>query len=61
MKRTHALVGTALAFAAAAVEPTRLVISPGEYHGLTMPSYIKDKMQRILDWYGLYLGVLPRP
>ncbi len=39
--------------------PTRLVIYPGEHHGLTIPSYIKDKMQRILDWYGLYLGVLP--
>ncbi len=41
--------------------PTRLVIYPGEHHGLTIPSYIKDKMQRMLDWYGLYLGVLPRP
>jgi len=41
--------------------PTKLVIYPGEYHGLTIPSYIKDKMQRVLDWYGLYLGVLPRP
>jgi len=39
--------------------PTKLVIYPGEYHGLSIPSYIKDKMQRILDWYGLYLGVLP--
>jgi len=41
--------------------PTKLVIYPGEHHGLTVPSYIKDKMQRMLDWYGLYLGVLPRP
>jgi dipeptidyl aminopeptidase/acylaminoacyl peptidase len=41
--------------------PTKLVIYPGEHHGLTVPSYIKDKMQRQLDWYGLYLGVLPRP
>ncbi len=39
--------------------PTRLVIFPGEYHGLTVPSYLKDRMQRVLDWYGLYLGVLP--
>jgi dipeptidyl aminopeptidase/acylaminoacyl peptidase len=39
--------------------PTRLVIYPGEYHGLTVPSYRKDRMQRVLDWYGLYLGVLP--
>jgi dipeptidyl aminopeptidase/acylaminoacyl peptidase len=41
--------------------PTRLVIYPGEYHGLTVPSYLKDRMQRVLDWYGLYLGVVPRP
>jgi len=41
--------------------PTRLVIYPGEYHSLTVPSYLKDRMQRMLDWYGLYLGVLPRP
>lgn len=39
--------------------PTRLVIYPGEYHGLTVPSYLKDRMRRMLDWYGLYLGVLP--
>jgi dipeptidyl aminopeptidase/acylaminoacyl peptidase len=40
---------------------TRLVIYPGEYHGLTVPSYLKDRMQRMLDWYGLYLGVEKRP
>ena len=39
--------------------PTQLVIFPGEYHGLSVPSYLKDRMQRMLDWYGLYLGVLP--
>jgi len=41
--------------------PTRLVIYPGEYHGLSVPSYLKDRMQRVLDWYGLYLGIVPRP
>jgi dipeptidyl aminopeptidase/acylaminoacyl peptidase len=41
--------------------PTRLVIYPGEYHGLTVPSYLEDRMKRMLDWYGLYLGVVPRP
>jgi dipeptidyl aminopeptidase/acylaminoacyl peptidase len=39
--------------------PTRLVIYPNEYHGLTVPSYLKDRMQRMLDWYGLYLGIVP--
>ena len=41
--------------------PTRLVIYPGEYHGLSVPSYLADRMQRMIDWYGLYLGVVPRP
>ncbi len=41
--------------------PTQLVIYPGEYHPLTIPSYLHDRMQRSLDWYGLYLGVLSRP
>jgi dienelactone hydrolase len=40
--------------------PTRLVIYPGEYHPVTIPSYLKDRMERLLDWYGRYLGVAPR-
>lgn len=39
--------------------PTRLVIYPGEYHPVTIPSYLKDRMERMLDWYGRYLGVVP--
>lgn len=39
--------------------PTQLVIYPNEYHGLTVPSYLRDRMQRMLDWYGRYLGVEP--
>lgn len=35
--------------------PTRLVIYPGESHGLTMPSHLEDRMQRQLDWYDQYL------
>ncbi len=34
---------------------TELVIYPGEDHGLTRPSFIKDRMQRTLDWYDNYL------
>ncbi len=41
--------------------PTQLVIYPGEYHPVTIPSYLRDRMQRSLDWYGRYLGVLSRP
>lgn len=35
--------------------PTRLVIYPGESHGLTVPSYIRDRMERSLGWYDWYL------
>jgi dipeptidyl aminopeptidase/acylaminoacyl peptidase len=38
--------------------PTQLVIYPGEYHPVTVPSYLKDRMERMLDWYSRYLGVL---
>ena len=41
--------------------PTQLVIYPGEWHPVTVPSYLRDRMQRHLDWYGLYLGVVSRP
>ena len=34
---------------------TQLVIYPGQFHGMTMPSYMRDRMQRYLDWYGKYL------
>lgn len=37
--------------------PTRLVVYPGETHGLTVPSYLVDRMQREVDWYDRYLGV----
>lgn len=34
---------------------TRLVIYPDQFHGLEVPSYITDRMQRYLDWYDKYL------
>jgi dipeptidyl aminopeptidase/acylaminoacyl peptidase len=34
---------------------SRLVIYPGQFHGLTTPSYKKDRLERYLDWYGKYL------
>jgi dipeptidyl aminopeptidase/acylaminoacyl peptidase len=36
--------------------PTQLVIYPGEYHGLSKPSYIQDRLQRMIHWYDEYLG-----
>jgi len=35
--------------------PTELVIYPGQYHGLTLPSYRKDRIERYLAWYDRYL------
>ena len=36
--------------------PTQLVIYPGEHHGIRKPTYLKDRMQRYLDWHGKYLN-----
>lgn len=34
---------------------TQLIVYPGQYHGLTIPSYRRDVLQRYLDWYDKYL------
>ncbi len=39
--------------------PTELVIYPGEFHEFTRPSFLRDRYQRYLDWYGKYL--MPKP
>jgi dipeptidyl aminopeptidase/acylaminoacyl peptidase len=35
--------------------PTELVIYPGQYHGLTRPSFKVDRLRRYLDWYAKYI------
>lgn len=35
--------------------PTELIIYPGQYHGITVPSYMKDRFDRYLKWFGKYL------
>jgi dipeptidyl aminopeptidase/acylaminoacyl peptidase len=35
--------------------PTQLVIYPAQFHGITRPSYQKDRMERYLAWYAKYL------
>jgi dipeptidyl aminopeptidase/acylaminoacyl peptidase len=35
--------------------PTQLVIYPGEYHEMSVPSYLRDRMQRLIGWYARYL------
>ena len=37
--------------------PTRLVGYPDTFHGITRPSFQRDRLERIVDWYGRYLGV----
>jgi dipeptidyl aminopeptidase/acylaminoacyl peptidase len=34
---------------------TRLVIYPNQFHGITVPSYRKDRLERYLAWYDKYL------
>jgi dipeptidyl aminopeptidase/acylaminoacyl peptidase len=36
--------------------PTELIVYPGQFHGFTRPSFIRDRYQRNLDWYEKYLA-----
>lgn len=35
--------------------PTELVIYPGQFHGISVPSYQKDRFERYLRWFDMYL------
>lgn len=35
--------------------PTELIIYPGQFHGITVPSYIKDRFERYINWFDKYL------
>jgi dipeptidyl aminopeptidase/acylaminoacyl peptidase len=37
--------------------PTQLIVYPGQFHGITRPSYQRDRMERYLAWYAKYLKV----
>ena len=42
--------------------PTELIVYPGQFHGFTRPSFIRDRYQRYFDWYDKWvLGKTPRP
>jgi dipeptidyl aminopeptidase/acylaminoacyl peptidase len=32
-----------------------LIIYPGQFHGITKPSYVKDRYERYLAWYAKYV------
>ena len=34
---------------------TQLVVYPGQHHGITTPSYARDRLERWLAWWGRYL------
>ena len=36
--------------------PTQLIIYPGQFHGFTTPSYLKDRYERYVAWYNKYLS-----
>ncbi|HXM92921.1 MAG TPA: S9 family peptidase [Candidatus Dormibacteraeota bacterium] len=40
---------------------TQLVVYPGEYHEFTVPSHIKDRLERYLAWYAHYIKGDPAP
>ena len=35
--------------------PSQLVIYPDQFHGITKPTYIRDRLERYLGWYDKYL------
>jgi dipeptidyl aminopeptidase/acylaminoacyl peptidase len=35
--------------------PTALVIYPGQFHGLTVPSYRKDRVERYVAWFDRFI------
>jgi dipeptidyl aminopeptidase/acylaminoacyl peptidase len=41
--------------------PTELIVYPGQFHGFTRPSYIRDRYDRWLAWYDKYLKPPPPP
>ena len=40
---------------------TQLVVYPGQFHGITTPSYVRDRMERRLAWYNKYLKPAGEP
>jgi dipeptidyl aminopeptidase/acylaminoacyl peptidase len=35
--------------------PTELIVYPGQFHGITNPSFQKDRFERYLTWFNTYL------
>jgi dipeptidyl aminopeptidase/acylaminoacyl peptidase len=41
--------------------PTELVVYPGQFHGFTKPSYIRDRYERWMGWWDKYLTPAAAP
>ncbi len=42
--------------------PAELIVYPGQFHGFTRPSFIKDRYARWFSWYDNYVrGIAPTP
>ena len=41
--------------------PTGLVIYPGQFHGLSIPSYERDRLQRYVAWFARHMGPAAAP
>ncbi len=35
--------------------PSQMIVYPGQYHGISRPSFVKDRYDRYLGWYAKYL------
>jgi dipeptidyl aminopeptidase/acylaminoacyl peptidase len=41
--------------------PAELIVYPGQFHGFSRPSFIKDRYQRWFDWYDKYVRNMTPP
>jgi dipeptidyl aminopeptidase/acylaminoacyl peptidase len=39
--------------------PTQLIVYPEQFHGLTRPSFLKDRLEREVAWFDRYLKLAP--
>ena len=36
--------------------PTQMIVYPGQFHGISRPSFVRDRYERYLGWYAKFLG-----
>jgi dipeptidyl aminopeptidase/acylaminoacyl peptidase len=35
--------------------PSQMIVYPGQFHGISRPSFVKDRYDRYVGWYAKYL------